>query len=134
MRARIETQRAWYQRNKETINAKRKEYYEKNKERILARNRAYNQKHLDRNKAGRYKTTPEQINALIVAQAGLCPICQKPLPVGKQRHIDHCHATGTIRGVLCRLCNLGLGNFKDNHNSLLRAASYVTKARGRGNT
>lgn len=40
-------------------------------------------------------------------------------------HIDHNHKTNKIRGKLCRDCNLGLGNFKDNPKSLLKATKYL---------
>ena len=42
-----------------------------------------------------------------------------------QLHVDHNHATGKIRGVLCCTCNWGLGNFKDNSDLLRKAAKYL---------
>jgi len=41
--------------------------------------------------------------------------------------VDHCHATGVIRGVLCRPCNLGLGYFRDNPQRLLGAVEYLAE-------
>ena len=40
---------------------------------------------------------------------------------------DHCHATGTFRGVLDHDCNLGLGNFHDDPLRLAGAIVYLTR-------
>lgn len=54
-----------------------------------------------------------------------CDICGGP-PMGKQSfHIDHCHTTNTFRGLLCHQCNIGLGNFKDNPELLVKAIAYL---------
>jgi hypothetical protein len=42
--------------------------------------------------------------------------------------MDHCHQTGTFRGLLCHLCNKGLGLFKDRPDTLLAAARYLQVA------
>jgi recombination endonuclease VII len=55
---------------------------------------------------------------------GRCPICRKVVR-GSEWQADHCHETGRSRELLCRLCNLGLGHFKDNPYALRRAAAYV---------
>jgi hypothetical protein len=41
-------------------------------------------------------------------QSGLCAICGKP-PGQRRLHMDHCHRTGRIRGLLCYSCNTKLG-------------------------
>lgn len=43
-------------------------------------------------------------------------------------HIDHCHVSNKIRGVLCFNCNHGLGNFKDNKDLLSNAIDYLDKS------
>lgn len=43
----------------------------------------------------------------------------------KGLHIDHCHGSGKIRGVLCHYCNTGLGAFNDDPNRLRRAMEYL---------
>jgi len=53
-----------------------------------------------------------------------CQICEADLQERKA-HLDHCHTTGKIRGVLCGACNIGLGHFRDNPEFLRRAADYL---------
>jgi hypothetical protein len=52
-----------------------------------------------------------------------CPICERPLV---KTHVDHCHDTGVVRGILCPGCNVALGIFQDSPEILIRAADYVT--------
>ena len=42
--------------------------------------------------------------------------------------VDHCHTTNKVRGLLCRLCNIGLGHFKDNTEILTNAITYLEEA------
>ncbi len=59
-------------------------------------------------------------------QNGKCKICETPQEeLTRQLAIDHCHATGKIRGLLCGLCNTGLGAFRDNKTLLQIAISYL---------
>jgi len=71
--------------------------------------------------------TLEDWDAMLAKQNGVCAICGGP-PNGRGRyHVDHCHTTGTVRGLLCHCCNLGLGNFKDTPELLVAAIDYLTK-------
>jgi hypothetical protein len=54
----------------------------------------------------KYGITPEQRADIYQAQGGACAICERALEeFGKQTHVDHCHTTGTVRGILCNTCN-----------------------------
>ncbi len=55
-----------------------------------------------------------------------CEICNKEIE-GHSKHIDHCHESGLVRGILCRECNLGLGHFKDDILNLGNAIAYLSK-------
>ena len=58
-----------------------------------------------------------------------CQICGKTFNEEKknQRTLDHCHTSHKFRGVICNNCNLGLGYFADNQESLARAIAYLNK-------
>lgn len=60
-------------------------------------------------------------------QNGRCPICGTSLDE-THIHIDHCHVSGQVRGLLCVSCNLGLGQFKESQHILARAATYLRGA------
>jgi hypothetical protein len=79
----------------------------------------------------RHGLTIEDFNALLVAQSGLCAICSTQLI---KPHIDHCHIEGHVRGLLCHLCNIGLGMFRDNPALLEAAIVYLTEDRGDGSS
>lgn len=70
-----------------------------------------------------YGLSQDGYEALLERSGGLCEICQER----KWRHIDHCHSTGDVRGLLCQQCNVGLGNFQDKVALLNRASEYLSK-------
>jgi hypothetical protein len=51
---------------------------------------------------------------------GVCAMCRRA-----GDHVDHNHSTGTIRGVLCKKCNTGLGMLGESPAQLRAAASYL---------
>jgi len=77
------------------------------------------------NRAGhlmrKYGLTPMELDALVAEQQGICCICL----AAPAEHVDHCHETGRVRGVLCFSCNAALGQFKDRPDVIRRAATYV---------
>jgi hypothetical protein len=54
-----------------------------------------------------------------------CEICGDSLELTAQRHIDHCHGTGKVRGILCGPCNRVLANARDRSDVLVSAAQYL---------
>ncbi|MBJ6638004.1 endonuclease VII domain-containing protein [Streptomyces sp. DHE7-1] len=68
-----------------------------------------------------YGITETERDELIASQGGVCCICLAAVPA----HVDHCHETGRVRGVLCFSCNAALGQFKDQPEAIRRAAAYV---------
>lgn len=85
--------------------------------------------HVRKNNLRKYGLTPEDFDALLEKQAGLCVICKEELSPGRGRHVDHDHGTGAVRGILCNGCNVGLGYFRDSPEILKSAANYVEQAR-----
>ena len=73
-----------------------------------------------------YGITEEQYQALIVLQNNCCAICMSSAN-GKTLHIDHDHATGKVRSLLCNSCNHLLGNAKDTIELLKAAIKYLRK-------
>ena len=69
----------------------------------------------------RYGITAAEADFLLERQQGLCAICR----AAPAAHVDHDHATGAVRALLCFNCNGGLGQFKDNPGLLHAAAYYV---------
>ena len=70
-----------------------------------------------------------EYDALYKKQKGFCAICPKKLPEGfsKNKHVDHDHKKGIVRGLLCSSCNLLLGHAKDNPEILIKASKYLKK-------
>ena len=68
---------------------------------------------------------------LLKKQGGVCAICRKEPREkrGLRPHLDHDHATGKVRGILCAPCNFGLGAFRDNTINLKSAIRYLNAAR-----
>ena len=78
-----------------------------------------------------YGLTAEQIDAMHDLQGGLCKICGCPgVSTGRGLHIDHCHTTGIVRGLLCQHCNFMLGHARDNISTLLKAVDYLSQQGG----
>lgn len=81
-----------------------------------------------RSKSWGTKLTPHDYTAKYNEQNGACAIGGMPETVNSVAlAIDHDHATGAIRGLLCRRCNTGLGLFRDNPDLLRKAAAYLEK-------
>ena len=116
--------RAWHAANKDRVNAERRRQYAEDPSRKLTQ-RAY----IAAN--GRkimlkccYGMTPADYEALLARQNGVCAICKTTEP-GRPLYVDHCHVRKKVRGLLCRSCNLGLGNFKDDPRLLRAATAYL---------
>ena len=71
----------------------------------------------------RYGITAAEYDAMLAEQGGLCALCrQRPA-----EHVDHDHAFGQVRGLLCSCCNQGLGNFRDQLQHLKAAVDYLER-------
>lgn len=62
----------------------------------------------------RYKLTEDDYDKMFEAQQGSCKICGKKSKAERWLHIDHNHATGKVRGLLCPNCNHAIGLLQDN--------------------
>ena len=76
-------------------------------------------------KERRYGITQDQFNQMLVDQNNMCKICSTEFKSTKDTHIDHCHDTNIVRGLLCNNCNLALGQFNDNTDNMDNAIRYL---------
>lgn len=72
---------------------------------------------------------------MLERQGNACAICREPFAISDRRgksakdpHVDHDHATGTLRGLLCHHCNVLLGHAKDSTGLLREAILYLERA------
>jgi hypothetical protein len=86
---------------------------------------ASNRKWADANqiprKARRYGVCEEVLASMFDDAAGRCGICDRE----RELHVDHCHDTGRVRGLLCGPCNRSIGVLGDNVEGLRRALRYL---------
>lgn len=80
----------------------------------------------------KYGLSREEFNEMGRLAGWKCEICSLPVREGvkgrSQLHLDHCHTTGKPRGILCSVCNTGIGKLGDNAKSLERALAYLSRA------
>lgn len=86
-----------------------------------------------------YGLTLAEYGEKLVAQNGVCAICEKPETAklhGKVKplSVDHNHDTGEIRDLLCSSCNHLLGHAREDRNILLAAVKYLDKHLEAGHT
>lgn len=68
----------------------------------------------------------DERDAMLTEQNGKCKICNEDFYAeAGTPHIDHCHSTGKIRGLLCKACNTGIGQMKDRIDLLTNAIKYL---------
>ncbi len=102
----------------------------KDKEALKLYNRKYKRDNSDRvheyHLKSMYGLSMEEYNKMFDNQNGCCWICSTHQQDLKHRlFVDHCHDTGQVRGLLCRSCNTGLGNFNDDPSLLKIATEYL---------
>lgn len=101
-------------------------YYLKNKERINVYDKAHRLANPEQHKRNlrkiRYGISEEQYQEMLLKQDGKCAICEKEM---SPPHVDHCHNTKKVRGLLCDTCNRGIGYLKEDINILKGAIKYL---------
>jgi hypothetical protein len=105
--------RKWYQENKDKV----KEYQSKNKEYFK-----------DASLRSKYGIGLDEYNEMFISQDGKCYICgihQSEQAITMS--VDHNHATGQVRKLLCHKCNNALGCVNDNTEILSRMIDYINE-------
>lgn len=73
-----------------------------------------------------YGMEPDEYAIMLESQFGTCAICGRP-PKSRSLHVDHDHATGDIRGLLCHNCNTAIGLLGDDIAIMSRAVEYLSR-------
>lgn len=137
----------WLERNPERAAEWLAEYKKHNLDKMRETKRRWNRENKERNDQRRaerkklkwrsilsadlkckFGITLEQYEAKLESQNNSCAICGVPSAELKKRmSVDHNHATGAVRGLLCNHCNTGLGFFKESPEILTKAIQYINE-------
>lgn len=111
---------------------KHPEYHRENSKKWRRKSPENNQRHYDnsvRHRIGKHVEHGTYAR-LLEAQGGKCAICSTTEPGRFKRfHLDHCHTTLQVRGLLCGNCNTLLGAAHDNTVYLSAAIDYLIASR-----
>ncbi len=128
---------SWGEVQRLRAKAAARRHYLRNKERYNLQARAYRSAHFEKMERSRmnsnmrkfYGITLDERDALIVAQDACCAACGRRFGEGlvDGPHVDHCHVTGRVRGILCSNCNKALGLARDNPDVLRALADYLER-------
>jgi hypothetical protein len=114
----------WRKNNPEKV-AKQREAARKSTEKWRKANPGKLRDREERRQLKRRGLTISQFKEMVAAQDGKCAVCRK-VPRGKRRlHVDHCHKTGMVRGLLCHHCNMAIGLLEDSPRRLRSAIRYL---------
>lgn len=106
---------------KDCKNAKARQWRKDNPENV-ARHKERHKWYL---KERRYGVTQEQYELMLKEQNNRCKLCDNKFKNTKETHIDHCHNSNKVRGLLCNSCNLALGQFNDDIELMENAIEYL---------
>lgn len=120
------------EKRKKQIREAVRKWKERNKERVKTFNRLYSERNKDKKQNYRllreYGITLQAFKEMKETTKH-CEICSVSF-LEKTAHIDHCHASGRVRGLLCFNCNAALGMLKESKQILQNALNYLEKHKG----
>lgn len=73
----------------------------------------------------KYGISRGDFDRILASQGYVCGICRKGM---ENPQVDHDHGTGHVRGILCHVCNMAIGQLGDSSEGLLRAVAYLQRA------
>ena len=132
------TSKEWRQKNSDIVNARVAADREKDPEKYRNYDRKWRAKNIERSRlkdiVKKHNISYEEYLEMMKKQNGLCAMCSKP---EKRRSrtkgqicrlaVDHNHATGKIRELLCHGCNQVIGHAKESVEILKKAILYLEK-------
>jgi hypothetical protein len=105
----------WRVKNKDSLREYWKEYHLRNRE-----------KRRDQQRLWAFGLTKERYEQMLREQDGRCAICGDVSRFRSEKLVvDHCHASGGVRGLLCGHCNVAIGHMGENPDRLVSAAEYL---------
>lgn len=72
-----------------------------------------------------YGLKEHEYGRLYEGQGGVCALCNRATGASRRLSVDHDHATGEVRGLLCRPCNTFLGHARDDIAFFWRCIRYL---------
>jgi DNA-binding transcriptional regulator YiaG len=108
----------YYYANQDKLKERSKANYQKNRTQRLAAAKAYALR-------SKFGLTQDDFDRMLEAQGCVCAICGQGNKKGLV--VDHCHITGAVRGLLCRVCNSFLGRINDSVNTLDKIKEYLNQ-------
>jgi hypothetical protein len=126
---------AYYQANRASIKTTQDAWKAGHPELVKGYRRKSNAARPDRHLVEKYGLSGEEYARQLAAQGGVCAICRHPETVidnqtGRPRalSVDHDHASGVFRGLLCGRCNRAIGLLGDDPELVAAAAEYLAAA------
>lgn len=123
----------WYERNKEKATAKVKEWRLENADAVRKYRVDNRQKSYRQELVRKHGLDPEWFDEQVQRQENSCLGCKREFQSGHKQtapHVDHCHETQKVRGILCNRCNTVLGLCRDDPELLLTLSGYLRKCHG----
>lgn len=139
-----EWQKKWNDAHKELLAAKRKRYNDSHREKVSAYSKEYARTHAEERRVRRrkhylmnkdkmknarrkwqYGITEDEYKSLLKKQGGVCAICSRAGWPKKGPCVDHSHASGGVRGILCNQCNIAIGMIQEDPKIARAMANYL---------
>lgn len=127
----------WAKDNPEKRKESYRRSYEKNKDKLLRKQRRLRVERPWLQKSHFYNATEAELAKMFADQNEQCAGCRLPLKFGKdvprfaRPHVDHDHATGEVRFILCGWCNACIGQAKEDPDRMEGCAALMRAWRSR---
>jgi len=118
----------WYAKNGDAARAKVRQWTAENGDKLKAYRAANRRKHYLQELGRKYGVTGEWFEQQMNAQGAACACCRRVFSWDDKQvkpHVDHCHISGKVRGLLCNGCNTTLGIVGDSVERLVALAEYL---------
>ena len=124
-----ETRLKYYYKNKKKISLEQKSYWQRvgkaRWEEKYHNNPEYREIIRERGRKYLFGLKEGEYQVLLDSQNGVCAVCKGNCLTGRKLSVDHNHATGKVRGLLCAKCNSALGMVNDRIDLLEELVSYL---------